>query len=70
MSFNQLEKVVLVRETPQAIPEIQQKEDEKSVKRGSILTNETQTHVVLDTKKIDGIAVIPETQIDVIVIDN
>ena len=39
--FQPKEKLVVVRETPQEIPETQEKEDEKSVKPNSILVNET-----------------------------
>ena len=39
--FQSKEKFVVVRETPQEITEIQEKEDEKSVKTNSILVNET-----------------------------
>ena len=68
MSFNQ-KKNSWQRKTLQEIPEPQSEKDGKSMKRNSILENETQTQVIPETQETDDIPVIPETQVDVIFID-
>ena len=67
--FRPKEKFVVVRETSQN-SQTQEKEDKKSVKPNPVLLNETQTKVILENQVIDDIPVIPETQTDVIVIDD
>ena len=68
--FQPNEKFVVVKETPQEILEIQQKEVKKHVKPNSMSVNETQTQLIPETQKHDDIPVIPEKQINVIVIDD
>ena len=68
--FHPKEKFVLVGEIPDKIPETQEKEDEKSVKPNSVLVNQTQTQVILETQELPDIPVISETQTNVIVIND
>ena len=65
--FQPKKRFVKERKTPQEIPENQSEKEWKSMKRNSIIENETQ--VILETQKTDDIPVIPETQVDVIFID-
>ena len=67
--FQPKEKFVTERKTPQEILETQSEKDGKSMKRNSILENETETQVIPETQESDDIPVFPETQVDVIFID-